>query len=467
MYGVNMLDYKNFSERLGRIMGQESILDAISLEDMLHSIPEVSQIADQPRGTTVLLRMDLDVPVQEGAIQDTSRLVTALPTLRHCVNQGWKVVILGHLGRDGKESLQPVSETLSTLIDRKIQLLEAWLSEDQTKLADSVPKTITDAEPGSVFMLENTRRYEIETALWDVTNEHLETVRQRMYSLSSDIRARLASAEINEAIAASNLDFSSSVLPLTMSHTALGFFIAAELKEHVTKARKANLVVFSGLKINKLDDLEAIAERGKLMMVITAGSIAMALKKAQAQLDGGDFSIGRAEKDPNERSYIPEDRIDQAKRIVRLFRLQKVDLVLPVDFVLDNGENAQQIPGENVQLDIGPQSRDLLRQKVADYISASRESQTPFVMFHNGVLGKFEDRKFEEGTREFMSLLKGMTQAGIGTYVGGGEGRLALEKYGDLADVTHAFTAGGTILKSLSDRHIAFLKAMYLQNTMS
>jgi 3-phosphoglycerate kinase len=97
----------------------------------------------------------------------------------------------------------------------------------------------------------------------------------------------------------------------------------------------------------------------------------------------------------------------------------------------------------------------------------SKTSTTQYSMFYNGVFGKFEDERFENGTKSFIELLKIMTDAGIKTYVGGGEGRLALLKYGSLKDVTHAFTCGGTILKSLTNRNLAFLKAMYLQNTQT
>ena len=90
------------------------------------------------------------------------------------------------------------------------------------------------------------------------------------------IRQEFGGIEINEAIAASNFDFSSSVLPLVMNQTALGFYISAELKEHITKARRANLIVISGAKTDKLDDLEDILERNTVRWIIAAGSLAMA-----------------------------------------------------------------------------------------------------------------------------------------------------------------------------------------------
>ncbi len=314
-------------------------------------------------------------------------------------------------------------------------------------------------------MLENTRRYEIERAMWKVREENFSETCKQMYTLALDFRQRITAIEINEAIAASNFDFSSSVLPLVLSKTALGFYISDELKKHIKGARRANMLVVSGLKIDKLDDLEAILARRTSKWVIAAGSLAMALKKAQAQLAEGDFHIGRAETDTQEKFYIPPARIEQGKRIVQQCWKDEIELVLPIDFVLDDGSIAEEIPPERIQFDVGPQTRSLIAKTASAYIEQSKRASTPFTLFYNGVFGRFEDARYEAGTREFITHLEAMTRAGILTYVGGGEGRSALLKYGVLSNVTHAFTAGGTILKSLSNRHIPFLKAMYLQTT--
>ncbi|MCH7878320.1 MAG: phosphoglycerate kinase [candidate division Zixibacteria bacterium] len=95
------------------------------------------------------------------------------------------------------------------------------------------------------------------------------------------------------------------------------------------------------------------------------------------------------------------------------------------------------------------------------------ESKVNPALFYNGVFGKFEDERFAAGTRSFIAALKRATDSGVRTYVGGGEGRMALLKYGKLEDVTHAFTAGGTILKSLGAKHIAYVKANYLQSRLA
>ena len=101
-----------------------------------------------------------------------------------------------------------------------------------------------------------------------------------------------------------------------MDRTALGFFIHEELATHGIQAQTANLVVFSGLKINKLDDLESVVARSPLRTLIAAGSLAMALKKAEARLTGQEFFIGLAESDSSNKAYIPPDRVEQAMRVL-------------------------------------------------------------------------------------------------------------------------------------------------------
>jgi phosphoglycerate kinase len=459
-----VISYDDFRHQLYRIYSQDPEINATPLEEILDNIPTVDQFDEVPAGSTVLLRAELDVPLKDGQVADVSRIETNISTLRYCLDRGWKVVIVGHIGRDKHLTVKPVCEAISKEIGRRIEFIPDWLDETEMKLVDEAVARIASAKPDTIFMLENTRRYDVERAFWRAPEDRFTEICDRMYSIASDIRKRLSEVEINEAIAASNFDFSSSVLPLAMSKTAFGFFISEELKTHIKAARRSNMIVISGLKIDKLDDLEAILDRGKVKWVIAAGSLAMALKKAQAELAGTDFSIGRAETDESTKFYIARDRIEQGRRIVQRCLKEGIDLILPIDFVLDNGEIAEDIPRDRVQFDIGPKTRELIAKKIADYISKSKQSPEPFAMSYNGVFGKFEDPRYEAGTRDFVSLLRVMTQAGILTYVGGGEGRLALLKYGSITDVTHAFTAGGTILKSLSDRHIQFLKAMYLQN---
>ncbi len=203
---------------------------------------------------------------------------------------------------------------------------------------------------------------------------------------------------------------------------------------------------------------------GQLKLIIAAGSLAMALRKAQAQIEGSDFSLGRAESDPEYAAYISLNRIEQARRILKKCSEKRIKVVLPVDYILEDLTVSSTIPDGGAQLDIGPDSQTEITKAIRDYINERQGSDPPAVMFYNGVFGKFEEPNFEAGTKAFIPLLKELTDAGVLTFVGGGEGRAALEKYGSLKDVTHAFTCGGTVLKSLTNQHIGFVKAMYLQN---
>jgi len=458
-----MSDKDTFSRDLYRIYSQDEHLNALSLEKLLDAIPTVDQLHDVPAGTVVLVRMDLDVPVKDGRVADDSRIKANAKTLHYCIEKGWTTILFGHIGRDKDLTLKPVCDVCSKEAGRDIEFIPDWLDEAHMKVHDDVVAKIKNAKPGTLFMLENTRKYDIERALWKAKEADFQGIAEKMYSLAADFRERLTSIEINEAIAASNIDFSSTAIPLTMAQTAMGFYLSEEMKHHIVGARQADLVVMSGLKINKLDDLENILSRKTVKRLIVAGSLAMALKKARAQLDGGDFCIGTAETDEKAKFYISPERIEQGKRIIDECDENGIEVILPVDFILDNGEVSEDIPAGRAQFDVGPKTRELIAETIAGYITTVKKGTGKSTMFYNGVFGKFEDPAYEAGTREFIGLLKEMTGAGISTYVGGGEGRLALLKYGSLDDVVHAFTAGGTILKSLSNRHIAFLKAMYLQ----
>ena len=136
--------------------------------------------------------------------------------------------------------------------------------------------------------------------------------------------------------------------------------------------------------------------------------------------------------------------------------VRDVEVVCPIDFILENGAAVEEIPLGAWQRDIGPATRALFEEKAL----AWAKNTSRRVAFHNGVMGQFEVKTFAAGTAAMMGTLKKLQAAGVSVYVGGGEGRKALETYATLGDITHAFTAGGTILKSLAGRPLPFLVAL-------
>ena len=458
------MDPKLFVQLLCRILDKKDSLNRVGLKKLLDKIPTIDTLDNLAEGTVVLVRADVDVPLKDGIVVDMSRIEACEKTIIYCQQRKWKTIVFGHLGRDRNNTLAPVCKQMNGRFGWKFEFIPNWLDETKSRLVDSFIQRVAAAEPGSQFLLENTRKYSIEQALWKENGKRVPAISSKLYTLCQDFRDRLTTIEINDAIGASNIDFSSSVLPFLMSRTVMGFDLAGEMRNHMERVRRSNLVVFSGLKIDKLDDLEGIIDRGKLDLIIAAGSLAMALRKAQAQIRGEVFSIGLAETDPKLKAYIGAERIEEAKRIIKKTERLGAKIVLPVDYVLDDGSLSETIPNNRTQMDIGPVSIRLFADTINTYIEMSKSAKKPFVMYFNGAFGKFEDPRFERGTKSFIPLLKKMTDAGIKTYVGGGEGRLALLEYGQLEDVTHAFTCGGSVLKSLTNNHIAFLKAMYLQD---
>jgi 3-phosphoglycerate kinase len=450
---------------LTEIISKNSGLNEMPLESILEAIPTVNEGLMIPSHDVAMIRLDVDLKIKDGRVVDDSRIRAAAETLDFLKMTGRKCVFFGHVGRDPQNSARPICATIENTASHPVEFVEDWLDESSNLLSDEFVTRVKAASPGTFFLLDNTRKYGIETLLWKEKTPIAPGLSSRLHQLAADFAARIGTIEINEGIAASNLDFSSSVLPLSMSKTAMGFFLAREMKENVVKVRNADFVVFSGLKINKLDDLEGIVDRGCLRHVIAAGSLAMALKKAQAESEGKTFCIGRAETDSKLKSFIPSSRVEQAKRIIRKCESHATELILPVDFILDDGTVSETIPAESQQLDVGPQTRAAFRKALCDYQANATRGENTRTVFLNGVFGKFEEPKFEGGTREFVRDFSALTGRGVRTFVGGGEGRLAVERFGSLHDVTHAFTCGGTILKSLTNNHIGFLKAMFIQNT--
>ena len=443
------------------------------LEQCLEAIPALKDLADLPAGTKVLIRGDTDVVFNDRRLpEDDSRVRSMIETLKFGAKQGWIQILFGHRGRDASNSLRPLANYLTSLLQvsgipaAQITVIDDWMNDETGEILDSAAATIAKLKPGQIVCLENTRKYKLETSLWKVKSADLPALAPRLVNYAAGLREKVARVHVNEGFASSNRDLSSTIVPVAMDRFALGEYIDNEMRTHLQKTRQAELVIFSGLKLEKLDDLQMILNRGQVKVVITAGNLAMALKKADAELSGGTFSLGAAENPANDKIYISPERIAQAKEMLKKGRSNSVEFVLPVDFILEDGSAVEELPPGGAQFDVGPKTRALHQQKVGEFLEFHKERVAAgtgaAVVFHNGVFGMFEKDQFSNGTRKFIEQLKRMTDAGLLTYVGGGEGGTALHRYGNDSWVTHCFTAGGTILKALGTEPIPYIKALYL-----
>ena len=431
-----------------------------TLAEYLALIPKTASLADLPSGTPVLVRGDVDAKPGATVGEGDVRLRSMRDTLEFGRKQGWKQVIFGHIGRKPEETLAKVGKRLGEILGCDVPLVSDWLNESTLTIADALQKQIAASPPGTVLLLENTRRYNIERVLWKAKPADLPKLSEPLAKLANEFAEKVATAYVHEALSAGSLDASSTIVPATMRRVALGLYEAREFEGPMMRCLAAQLVVFSGLKTDKLDDLEAMIGRGTVKMVLVAGSLAMALKKAAAELDGQTFSLGVAE-DPakaDQPYYIAPARIEQARRMIAEGRAKGIEFVLPVDFVLQDGRSSAVIGPGDQQFDVGPETSALYERKVGEFIDSHKGK--PAAAFHNGVFGMFEDPRFAEGTKRFIGQLKRLTAAGVEVYVGGGEGGAALEKYGLPSDVTHTFTAGGTVLNALGSEPVPYLVAL-------
>ncbi len=434
----------------------------LTLEDYLNAIPRVDCLGKLPSGTAVLVRGNVDAKPGPNVGDGDIRLRSMKETLAFGRQRGWKQVIFGHIGRDPEKSLNKVAARLGEILGCQVTFIDDWLDPATTTIKADAARTIAQSPPGSVIVLQNTRKYDVERVLWKATAADVDGLAAKLAKLANEFADKVAKVYVHEAFSAGSLDASSVVVPAAMEMVALGRYEAEQFDGHLKECLNARMVVFSGLKIDKLDDLQAMIDRGRIRTVIAAGSLAMALRKAAAELDGQQFDLGLSE-DPAHKDkpyFIPRLRIEQAKRMLAEGRQKGIEFIMPVDFVLQDGRVSDSIGPGNQQFDVGPKSSALYEKVVSDFITAHKTDTPPAVVFHNGVFGMFEDPRFEAGTKKFIPQLKRMKDAGIKVYVGGGEGGTALDKYGTQDYVTYCFTAGGTVLNALGSEPVPYLVAL-------
>lgn len=454
------LSAQSMEKWLRGILGVDPAVPKLSLPEYLDSIMRVDCLGDLPSGTAVLVRGDTDAKPGPKVGDGDIRLTSMRETLEFGRQKGWKQVIFGHVGREPEKSLGKVRDRLAEILGCEVGFIKDWLDPETVAIRDEVPQAIKSAKPGAVIVLENTRKYEAERVLWKAKPDDVPKLAPKLAKLANEFADKVANVYIHEAFSAGSLDSSSVVVPAAMDKVALGKYAAGEFSGPLMECLEAQLVVSSGLKVDKLDDLTAMIERGKIRWVFTAGSLATGLKKGAAELDGREFSMGVAG-DPahaDKPYYIPPKRIEQAKEIIADGRKKGIQFVIPVDFVLQDGRVSREIGPQDQQLDVGPETSELFERKIGEFLDSVQGK--PAVAFHNGVFGKFEEPQFEEGTRRFMKQLKRMKDAGVKVYVGGGEGGKALEQYGQPDWVTHNFTAGGTVLNALGSEPVPYLVAL-------
>jgi len=377
----------------------------------------------------VLIRVDFNVPVENELVTDDFRIRSALPTVKHCLNEGAKVILISHMGRpngkiDSSLSLMPAGEKLADLLEMPIKFSDNCISEDAHDVTLGL-------RSGEIHLLENLR-FHIE-----------ETKNDQNFSINL---AKHGQVFINDAFGTAHRSHASNVgVSKNFNQKGMGFLINKELEfldEAMKMPKKPLTLILGGAKIDtKIDLINRFIQIADHILI--AGGMAFTFLKAKGK------NIGA--------SLVDESMLSQAKKIMANAR-GKTKLIFPSDFICAKSMNANkssvfnsnEIPENLMGLDIGP----LTIKSFSDVIA---ESGT---ILWNGPMGVFEINGFHKGTEKIAECISIATKKESKTIVGGGDSAAAIKKFGMIHDFSHVSTGGGAALSLLSGNTLPAIYAL-------
>lgn len=384
------------------------------------------------KGKRVLVRADLNVPLDGETITDDGRIQASLETIRWLVDHGARVVLMSHLGRpEGKVvpemSLRPVARRLGELLDGPVTLAPDCIGPEVAKLAEKL-------QDGQVLLLENLRFHEGET------KKDPEFARAL---------ASLGELYVNDAFGTSHRAHS-SMFGVTehVEKAAAGYLLRKEIEylhDAVAEPKRPFVAVLGGAKVSsKITVIRALMS--KVDTLIIGGGMSYTLFRALGREIGG--------------SLLEEDYLDTAREIIEEGKsLGEGRMLLPVDILAaDSFSNdadtvvvpADAIPADRQGLDIGPRTIEL-------FCNVVRSAKT---VVWNGPMGVFEMPSFAAGTNAVAQALVEATAAGATTIIGGGDSAAAIRKAGLADKVSHVSTGGGASLEYLEGKELPGIVAL-------
>jgi len=379
-------------------------------------------------GKTVFLRLDLNVPLENGKITDETRITASLPTIKYALEKGAKLVIASHLGRpksskDKQFSMEPVATRLGELLNYEVVLMDEPSS-------DGVKHFLYAPMKNQIICLENLRFDEGE-----VENK---TELAQQWASYTDIY-------INDAFGASHRAHASiHAFPEVMQKKGIGFLIEKEIKMLdglFDKPKKPYIAVLGGAKVSdKIPVIEKLIDI--VDGFIIGGAMAYTFLKAQ------NISVGK--------SLVETDKLKYAKEMIERIEARGKTLLLPVDHVTTKSfgdtENIKitlnsTIDDDMMALDIGPQS-------IKNFRACLEKAST---IFWNGPMGVFENPAFSKGTFAVAEVMANNPGLKI---VGGGDSAAAAEASGFANKMTHISTGGGASLEYLQGEKLPGLEIL-------
>lgn len=396
------------------------------MSKILDGIKCIDQFAIEDK--RVFIRVDFNVPMQDGKITDDTRIQAALPTIKYALEHKAKIVLATHFGRpkgkvDPQYSLEPLAEYLSNLLNIEVILAEEPRGEAPKALLAGI-------KDHQVLMLENLR--------FDAGEEGNDREFAQAIAEYIDIY-------INDAFGASHRAHMSIVgLPQVLEKKGIGFLMKKEV-EMLDKVRNGYeapyVAILGGSKVSdKIDVLEMLVE--KVDSLIIGGAMAYTFLAAQGVPTGA--------------SRVEADKVKFAKELLRRADARRKKILLPIDHIISTSLDASDkaklqpeamIPPDWMGLDIGPKTRQLYAEEIS-------KAKT---VFWNGPMGVFEKPAFAEGT---FAVAKAVAECPGTTIVGGGDSAAAAKESGYADQISHISTGGGASLEFIQGLKLPGLEAV-------